>query len=428
MLLAKLELNDIFNILFKKGEIMSYIKIFKLLAVLLLTVSTVACSKTGEDNDYNATPTAAPTEAPTLEDILAKYSEEDLDSSAYDLKKYISPFWEGNIVYNESVLPLENEDGSIEDIPLLYNAAKIISVRDANFRKTYTENTDYELVDGKLRIKKDGEIKTIKYSWMYPEKGSIGSDSFNRKGGGFIRFGEGDTFHSRQIVVTYVHLDAWKDEVPSSQGDKLPKTLSKLENKEPLNIVFFGDSITVGANSSGFVGAKPKVPRFSDMMVDALKEQYGYEDITFKNTAVGGQNTAWGANTVQNNVIKHKPDLLVLAFGMNDASTPPQTYKAQIQQIIDSVLADNPNCEVILVATMLPNEEVQGFFGNQIKFADELKSLTKEGIALCDVTAFHSTLLKYKRYSDMTGNNVNHPNDFLARAYTQVLLKTMSKD
>jgi lysophospholipase L1-like esterase len=134
-----------------------------------------------------------------------------------------------------------------------------------------------------------------------------------------------------------------------------------------------------------------------------------------------------GADTVYTNVIKHNPDLLVLAFGMNDAGTPPQTYKQQIQQIIDSVLADNPDCEIILVATMLPNEEVQGFYGNQYKFADELKSMTKEGIALCDMTEFHSALLKYKRYYDMTGNNVNHPNDFLARAYTQVLLQTMSK-
>jgi lysophospholipase L1-like esterase len=401
-------------------------KTLKLFVVLVLTLTTVSCSTTGE-KDPKASPTPEPTKPPTLEEVLSQYTEEDLDSSEYELDKYTIPYWEGNIVYNESVLPLENEDGSIDDIPLLYKAEKIIAVHDATLRNTYVENVDYELVDGKLRIKKDGDIKTVKYSWMYPANGTIGSDVFGRTGGGYIRFGEGDTFHKHHIVVTYVHIDGWKENVPQAQGDKLPKTLSKLENKEPLNIVFFGDSITVGANSSKLIDARPGVPRFSDMMVDALKDKYGYDDITFKNTAVGGQNTAWGADTVYTNVIKHNPDLLVLAFGMNDAGTPPQTYKQQIQQIIDSVLADNPDCEIILVATMLPNEEVQGFYGNQYKFADELKSMTKEGIALCDMTEFHSALLKYKRYYDMTGNNVNHPNDFLARAYTQVLLQTMSK-
>lgn len=401
-------------------------KIIKLISILVLALSTVSCSTNGK-KDPNATATPEPTRKPTLEDILSQYTEEDLDSSEYDLAKYIVPYWEGNIVYNESVFPLENADGSIDDIPLLYKAEKILAVRDATLATTYEENTDYELVDGKLRIKKEGNITTITNDWMYPKTGTPGSDCFNRTGGGLIRFGEGDTFHRRQIVVTYVHIDSWKEPIPESQGIKLPKTLAKLENKEPLNIVFFGDSITVGANSSKVVGAKPRVPRFSDMMVDALKAQYGYDDIKFKNTAVGGMTTSWGADTVNANVIKHKPDLMVLAFGMNDAGTAPAVYKSQIKQTIDSVLADNPDCEIILVATMLPNENVAGFYGNQVKFAAELKALAKDGIVVCDMTEYHASLLKVKSYHDMTGNNVNHPNDFLARAYTQALLKTMSK-
>ena len=30
-----------------------------------------------------------------------------------------------------------------------------------------------------------------------------------------------------------------------------------------------------------------------------------------------------------------------------------------------------------------------------------------------------------KRYRDMTGNNINHPNDFIARVYAQVILKRL---
>ena len=30
-----------------------------------------------------------------------------------------------------------------------------------------------------------------------------------------------------------------------------------------------------------------------------------------------------------------------------------------------------------------------------------------------------------KRYRDVTGNNINHPNDFVVRLYAQVLLKTV---
>ena len=42
-----------------------------------------------------------------------------------------------------------------------------------------------------------------------------------------------------------------------------------------------------------------------------------------------------------------------------------------------------------------------------------------------DMTAVHESLLQRKRYADMTGNNINHANDYLARVYAQTLLKTL---
>ena len=38
----------------------------------------------------------------------------------------------------------------------------------------------------------------------------------------------------------------------------------------------------------------------------------------------------------------------------------------------------------------------------------------------------HQSILEHKRYRDMTGNNVNHPNDFLARVYAQTILQTIA--
>ena len=51
--------------------------------------------------------------------------------------------------------------------------------------------------------------------------------------------------------------------------------------------------------------------------------------------------------------------------------------------------------------------------------------MEKAGVVVADMTTFHEALLAQKRYCDMTGNNVNHPNDFLARAYAQVLFQTV---
>ena len=51
--------------------------------------------------------------------------------------------------------------------------------------------------------------------------------------------------------------------------------------------------------------------------------------------------------------------------------------------------------------------------------------MVKQGIALADVRSIHKRLLEKKRFIDMTGNNVNHPNDFLIRVYAQYLLKNL---
>ncbi len=77
---------------------------------------------------------------------------------------------------------------------------------------------------------------------------------------------------------------------------------------------------------------------------------------------------------------------------------------------------------------MLPNPkssyaQLQGLF--HIGMVEELQT---EGVAVANVTAVHESLLTRKRYADMTGNNINHPNDYMARVYAQTLLTTVDKE
>jgi hypothetical protein len=57
----------------------------------------------------------------------------------------------------------------------------------------------------------------------------------------------------------------------------------------------------------------------------------------------------------------------------------------------------------------------------------KLQKLAQEeaGVALADLTTLHKEYLTVKNYRDMTGNNVNHPNDFLMRLYAQTIVKTI---
>lgn len=342
---------------------------------------------------------------------------------------YLSPIWEGDIVYDESVMPLANEDGSVDPILLAYDIDEIVSVKSADLRVTYEAGTDYFVENGKLVIPSESSIPIMAYEEYYLS-GERENNCFPRTNGGYICFSEGTFFHDRQIVVTYKHSDTWRGSVPKKQGDSLTNITKKLSKKEPVNIVFYGDSITVGANASSFTGASPYLETYPKLIVKKLKETYGYHDISYVNTAKGGQLTEWGVAHVQELAADKAPDLLVLAFGMNDINTQPAIYQAQIEQIIDTVRDTNVDCDIVLVGTMLPHKEAAWNYVNQEKFITNLNCIADnyDNIVVADMTTMHKDLLVRKSYRDMTGNNVNHPNDFLGRVYAQVVLEALSKE
>ena len=122
-----------------------------------------------------------------------------------------------------------------------------------------------------------------------------------------------------------------------------------------------------------------------------------------------------------------EPDLVILAFGMNDGTfkVDPTVFGNNLQTMMDAVKAGSPDCEFILVSTMLANPLAALQCARQEEYEPVILGMEKEGVAVANVTEVHRHLMTMKRYWDMTGNNVNHPNDFLARLYAQTLLATL---
>lgn len=349
-------------------------------------------------------------------------------SAKFDRSTYVSYYWEGNVTENESVFPLESREGTCPDIPLMYPADEILEVRSSDLATLYEEGKDYSLVNGRLRILKDGSIRTIPHKEFFLAEKPAEGLAFPCRFGGYIFFAEGAEMHTRQIAVTYRHSAPWQGFVPAAQGAKLPKTLAKLEAGEKLKVLVYGDSISTGANSSGRVGAEPYAEPWYDMLCGTLRERYNCE-IELINTAVGGTAARWGLENVEERAVVHTPDLAIIGFGMNDGSgrISAEYYIERIQKIMEAIRAKNPETEFILISTMMPHAIVDRFLGNQEAYLPALLGLEETGCVVANVTDTHKVLLARKRYYDMSGNNVNHPNDFLARLYAQVLLRTLEK-
>ena len=121
------------------------------------------------------------------------------------------------------------------------------------------------------------------------------------------------------------------------------------------------------------------------------------------------------------------PDLVLIAYGMNDAGfITVEQFMVHTTRLLDAIRARNAACDVILVSSMLGNPEwVYTPFEKFLTFRDALATLCGLGLALADLTSVWADLLKVKSYLDLTGNGVNHPNDFAHRIYAQVLMELL---
>lgn len=347
------------------------------------------------------------------------------DMHSYDIVKIMNPVWEGETSYMESVLVVENEYGGIDPIQLLYPIEEIVEVKNAELSKTYQKGVDYTVAGGKLIIADDGDIPVLSYEEFHP---TTGQEGFQDKAGGYICFHEGDFFHKRQIVVTYTHTAEYEGYVPEGKGNLLPKVTEKLQNGEDLDLLVFGDSISVGANSSGFVGVAPYMPTYPKLFANHLQLVYGNK-VNLVNPSVGGKGVEWGISEIDGVLQKCKNiDLAVIAFGMNDGNMAPAAFAEKTEYLAGKIQEKFPDVEIMLVATMLPNPDAKSFDRNQAKFHDALVEMVEEeGVAVVNVTDVHASLLQRKRYADMTGNNVNHTNDYMARVYAQTLFATLQE-
>lgn len=354
------------------------------------------------------------------------YMDNILNYSTYNLEAYMTPVWKNNIVYHESIMFVPNPvTKEIEPAPLLYIPDKVVAVQSSDYSIKYKENIDYIVENDSIRITRNSSIPTWKYDEYYllqPDAIPIQSASASER---YVKVANGREFSRMQLAVTYSHNCKWNGIKPKYEGGKLARTIAKLKAKEPLTIVYYGDSIIEGCEASGRNLIKPSMPIFTTMVTEQLRKSYGYESIDEKNTAVGGTNSEWGKDNAGMMVAIHNPDLVVIGFGMNDSggNISVEAYEQNIREIIKTVRANNHSSEFVLVSSSIPNPDCIGWTYLQAEYKNSLEHIERDtiGVAIAPMTQIHEYLLRKKRYDDMNGNGVNHPNDFFARVYAQTV-------
>lgn len=164
----------------------------------------------------------------------------------------------------------------------------------------------------------------------------------------------------------------------------LPNFYQKLESGKPVKIAYFGGSITAQN------GWRPQ-------SLDYLRKLYPNSRIDQIHAAIGGTGSELGAFRLEQDVLRHKPDLVFVEFAVNDSGAAPYRIRQSMEGIVRHIWRTLPLTDICFVYTLTARdikdlqagkakrststmEEIADFYQiPSVNFGPEIAQLEKEG-------------------------------------------------
>lgn len=318
-----------------------------------------------------------------------------------------APIWRSVAVEAEPLVFVA--DGtSTATARLLFTPAGAIDVTSAASARELIEGVDYE-------VNRAARVVTL------PQGSAIASLALRTPG-------PSDAGGMRRCTLTarYTHEGAaWEGWTPPDLGADLPRLHQHLKRGAPVRVGVLGDSIAAGYDASGFHGTPPHHPPFAGLVAGGLSRLTAGH-VTLHNLAVAGS-TSDDGRWLAAEMAACDPNLVIVAFGMNDASyTDATEFAGNIADIMRRVTDAAPDAEYVLVAPMRPTDACSWVDRNRFSpYRDALRAFSRHGVVVADVTAMWDVLLTRKHAWELSGNGSNHPNDFGHRMYAETILQTI---
>lgn len=215
----------------------------------------------------------------------------------------------------------------------------------------------------------------------------------------------------------------------------------------PKKIVFFGDSVTEGcfelyATSYGFDTVRHPEKAYPSLVTCALKEKYGKNIITV-NAGQSGNNSKNGLERIERDVLSLEPDIVTVAFGLNDIFHP-ERFEKSINGILEKITLSGAKA-VLVTPNMLNTYIHKETLPSAVKvaratmtaqtdgtldriYSESLSAAKNFGAEICDVYLFWKNL--YFQGIDTTlllENRINHPCGKMHIKVAEMLLDAIEK-
>lgn len=194
----------------------------------------------------------------------------------------------------------------------------------------------------------------------------------------------------------------------------------------------YGDSVAVGCNASGTSyggNINPHMPDYANIVKQYIEKNCGIS-VNLENQAVGGWKVADCINAYSSRIANKQIDLMILRIGGNDGDASETRYLFEMNKLLTMFFTEYPEAEVIIQTPELPNQQSTWTL-NVGKIGGWTEQIVSESayadqIAVARVQDFTGWVeSRGKRTRDWLANNINHANDFMIRAYAQIILTAM---
>ncbi len=123
---------------------------------------------------------------------------------------------------------------------------------------------------------------------------------------------------------------------------------TKSDLSEEVRIVAFGDSITQAVE-------QPEAKRWLTLVDQELKARFPYQTIKCINSGIGGETSREGLHRIHDDVVRHRPNTVIVGFGANDATQDPirhvsrEEFRQNLETIFRTV-RDTLGAKVIIMS------------------------------------------------------------------------------
>ena len=197
----------------------------------------------------------------------------------------------------------------------------------------------------------------------------------------------------------YVTEEMYQRAVAFQQGDltRLASVMRRAQAGEDITVGVIGGSITEGYSASNRDKSS-----YACHMRDWWQERFPDSQVEYVNAGIGGTSSYLGVHRVQEDLLDHEPDFVIVEFSVNDGAT--NFYKRSYDNLLRRILLEDNMPAVMLLFTTQENGTSAQINDALLGFGYELPMISYGNEVLPAIEAGEFA------WRDISPDNI-HPND-----------------